>query len=97
LPNGRIVDLLEPLEVKAGMDPLQLKASYGEQLALKGGLNALLFWEPEKLWAEMERVVPAMKENGGYIVGTDHSIPDNASLDTYRQFVRLAKDLGSYG
>jgi uroporphyrinogen decarboxylase len=49
------------------------------------------------MWAEMERVIPVMKEGGGYIIGTDHSIPDNASLDTYRRFVALAKELGSYG
>jgi uroporphyrinogen decarboxylase len=90
------VDLLEPMEVKAGMDPLQLKADYGDQLAFHGGLNAILYEEPESMWAEMERVIAVMKENGGYIIGTDHSIPDNVSLDTYRRFVALAKELGSY-
>jgi uroporphyrinogen decarboxylase len=90
------IDLLNPMEVKAGMDPLQLKSDYGDKLAFHGGLNALLYREPEKMWAEMERVIPVMKTNGGYIIATDHSIPDNASLDTYRHFVVLAKKLGSY-
>jgi len=90
------IDLLNPMEVKAGMDPLQLKADYGDQLAFHGGLNALLYREPEQMWAEMERVIPVMKEHGGYVIGTDHSIPDNVSLETYRQFVALAKKLGRY-
>ncbi len=90
------VDMLNPLEVKAGMDPLELKAEYGDELTFHGGLNALLYRDAEEMWAEMERVIPAMKENGGYVVATDHSIPDNVSLDTYCEFVARAKELGSY-
>ena len=37
-----------------------------------------------------------MKENGGYVIGTDHSIPDNVSLEQYREFVARAKNLGRY-
>jgi uroporphyrinogen decarboxylase len=90
------VDMLNPLEVKAGMDPLALKAKYGDRLAFHGGLSALLYEEPERMWAEMERVIPAMKAQGGYIIGTDHSVPDNVSLEVYREFVMRAKELGRY-
>ena len=90
------VDMLNPLEVKAGMDPLALKAQYGQDMAFHGGLNAMLYHPPERMWAEMERVIPAMKENGGYVIGTDHSIPDSVSLDQYNQFVARAKELGQY-
>ena len=31
--------------------------------------------EPERIEAEMRRVVPAMKQNGGYIFTSDHSVP----------------------
>jgi len=90
------IDMLNPLEVKAGMDPLALKARYGNELAFHGGLNAMCYEHPQDMWAEMERLIPAMKENGGYVIGTDHSIPDNVSLDQYREFVARAKKLGSY-
>jgi uroporphyrinogen decarboxylase len=90
------VDMLNPMEVKAGMDPLALKARYGDQLAFHGGLNAMLYDPPERMWAEMERVIPAMKENGGYMIGTDHSVPDSVSLEQYREFVMRAKELGRY-
>jgi uroporphyrinogen decarboxylase len=90
------VDMLNPLEVKAGVDPLALKAQYGDRLAFHGGLNALLYDPPEQMWAEMERIIPVMKENGGYVIGTDHSVPDSVSLETFREFVRRAKHLGSY-
>ncbi|MGI6375167.1 MAG: uroporphyrinogen decarboxylase family protein [Anaerolineae bacterium] len=90
------VDMLNPLEVKAGMDPLALKAQYGDALAFFGGLNAVLYETPELLWAEMRRVIPAMKRGGGYVIASDHSVPDNVSLDEFREFVRLAKELGRY-
>lgn len=37
------VDMLNPLEVKAGMDPLALKARYSQELAFHGGLNAVCY------------------------------------------------------
>jgi len=90
------VDMLNPLEVKAGMDPLALKARYGNELAFHGGLNAVCYENPEDMWAEMERVIPVMKKNGGYVIGTDHSVPNSVSLEQYHEFVGRAKKLGSY-
>jgi uroporphyrinogen decarboxylase len=90
------VEMVNPLEVKAGMDPPALKRRFGDRLAFHGGLNATYYAHPEQMWAEMERVIPVMKENGGYVIGTDHSIPDNVSLEQYREFVKRAKRLGSY-
>ncbi|MBE0698905.1 MAG: hypothetical protein IH586_18465, partial [Anaerolineaceae bacterium] len=45
---------------------------------------------------EMERVVPVMKENGGYIFSSDHSVPSSVSLEDFRNIVALARKLGSY-
>jgi uroporphyrinogen decarboxylase len=91
------VDMLNPLEVKAGMDPLALKAAYGDRLAFHGGLNAVLYERPEEMWDEMRRVIPAMREGGGFVIASDHSVPDSVSLAEFAEFVRLAKELGSYG
>jgi uroporphyrinogen decarboxylase len=90
------VEMLNPVEVKAGLDPVALKKQYGDRLGFHGGLNAVLFYEPEKLWAEMRKVVPEMKKKGGYIISSDHSVPETVSLEEFRLFVNLAKELGSY-
>lgn len=90
------VDMLNPLEVKAGMNPPELKQKYGDQLAFHGGLNAALFPEPERLYAQMEEFVPVMKQGGGYWLSSDHSVPDSVSLDDFTKFVALGKKLGSY-
>lgn len=90
------VDGLNPLEVKAGMDPLAIKATYGDQLLLHGGVNAVLWDDREAIEAEMQRVVPKLKANGGYIFSSDHSVPSAVSLEDFRHIVELAKELGSY-
>jgi uroporphyrinogen decarboxylase len=90
------IDLLNPIVVKAGMDPRALKAQYGEKLAFHGGLNAALYAEPEKLWAEMRRVIPVLKQRGGFLISSDHSVPDSVTLAEFKRFVALARELGSY-
>jgi len=91
------IDMLNPLEVKAGMEPTALKEAYGDRLAFHGGLNAVLFDHPDRMLDEMRRVIPVMKQNGGYLISSDHSVPQSVSLDAFRQFVDLAKELGAYG
>ena len=90
------LDGLNPLEVKAGMDPVALKGRYGGKLLLHGGVNALLYEDEEALAAEIKRILPIMKENGGYIFSTDHSVPSVVSLEEFRKVVELAKEYGKY-
>jgi uroporphyrinogen decarboxylase len=90
------MDGLNPLEVKAGMDPVQIKRDYGDDLLIHGGINAVLWDDVEAIEAEMREVVPTLKEHGGYVFSSDHSIPDSVSLDNFRYIVGLAKELGSY-
>jgi len=90
------MDGLNPLEVKAGMDPLQLKRDFGNRLLLHGGINAVLWDDREQIEAEMRRVIPVVKENGGYIFSSDHSVPSSVSLENFRYIIDLAKELGAY-
>ncbi|MBN1349078.1 hypothetical protein JXJ21_06705 [candidate division KSB1 bacterium] len=90
------LDALNPLEVKAGMDTLHLKRTYGQKLLLHGGINAVLWDKPDQIRAEIETKLPSLKENGGYIFSSDHSVPSSVSLEDFRGIVELAKKLGSY-
>jgi uroporphyrinogen decarboxylase len=93
---GLGLDALNPLEVKAGMNPVELKARFGDKLVLHGGINAVLWDNVEAISAEMRQVVPVLKEHGGYIFSSDHSVPDTVSLENFRRITDLAKKLGSY-
>ena len=90
------LDALNPLEVKAGMDPVHLKKTYGDDLVFHGGINAVLWDEPEKIRAEMEDVIPIMKQEGGYVFSSDHSVPSSVSLEDFRSIIEHAKALGAY-
>ena len=74
------VDALNPLEVKAGMDTLKIKKEYGDKLVLHGGINAAQWKNTEAVIDEINEKIPTLKENGGYIFSSDHSIPNDVSL-----------------
>lgn len=90
------VDALNPLEVKAGMDVPGLKRQYGDRVVLHGGINAVLWNQQDAIMAEIEKLVPVLKENGGYIFSSDHSIPSSVSLDDFKAIVQKVKAVGSY-
>jgi uroporphyrinogen decarboxylase len=90
------LDGLNPLEVKAGMQPIELKKAFGDRLLFHGGINAVNWDKPEVITAEIERVVPSMKENGGYIFASDHSIPPHVSYQDFKNIIDTVKRVGSY-
>lgn len=90
------IDALNPIEIKAGMDIGFLKREYGDKLVLHGGVNAILWNDKEKVIAEIEQLLPMLKENGGYIFASDHSIPNCVSLDTFKEIVNTVKRIGAY-
>jgi uroporphyrinogen decarboxylase len=90
------IDCLNPLEVKAGMEPLTLKKQYGDRLALHGGINAVLWDNKDAIVSEIDRLVPVLKENGGYIFSSDHSIPNSVSLENMKAIMEEVKRAGKY-
>lgn len=90
------IDALNPLEVKAGMDPVNIKNKFGKDLVLHGGINAVLWDDIDAIEAEIKRVIPILKKSGGYIFSTDHSIPNTVTLNSFKRIIDLIKDIGSY-
>lgn len=90
------VDCLNPLEVKAGMDALYIKKTYGDRLTLRGGINAVKWNDTEAILEEIREKVPVLKENGGFIFSSDHSIPNSVSLENMKAIVAEVKRLGKY-
>ena len=84
------------MEVKAGMDSKYIKDSYGDRLTLHGGINAVKWSDTEAIVAEIWKKVPYLKQNGGYIFSSDHSIPNDVSLANMELIIEEAKKAGSY-
>lgn len=92
------LDCLQPLEVKAGMNLIELKEKYGDKLAFMGGIDARLMSEPDpaKIEEEIKTKFEAAKKNGGYIYHSDHSVPNNVSFPQYCRVMELVKKYGVY-
>lgn len=89
---------LQPLEVKAGMDLVQLNKDFGDKLAFMGGIDtrAMADPDPSVIEREIKTKISLAKKGGGYIYHSDHSVPDNVSFEQYERTLRLAREYGTY-
>jgi len=92
------VDCLQVIEVKAGMDLIQLYRDFGERLSFMGGIDVRVLYgnDREAVRRELESKIPVVKGNFGYTLHSDHSIPNQVNYETYRYFVDLGLELGAY-
>ena len=90
------LDALNPLEQKAGMDVFELKSKWGDKLVLEGGIDVRNMTDGEKIEEEIRTKLGVLKENGGYIFHSDHSVPENVSFADYCRIMELARYYGKY-
>ena len=72
------IDILEALQFDAqGMDPVRLKANFGDRLCFHGGVSVqstLPFGSPEDVRREVEERIRVLGAGGGYILAPSHAI-----------------------
>lgn len=92
------IDCLQVIEVKAGMDLLKLYQDYGDRLSFMGGIDVRVLYnnDTNEIDAELIAKIPHVKEKFGYVLHSDHSIPNNVHPQTYRYFIDKGLELGSY-
>jgi hypothetical protein len=86
-----------PVEVAAGNDIVAFRRQYDRQMAYIGGIDKrALAAGGEKMRAEVNRVVPPLFEEGGFIPGCDHGVPPDISWPTYVAYARLLAQLSRW-
>ena len=92
------ISCLTALEVKAGMDLIRYYQQYGEALSFMGGIDARTIASNDRVSIdrELEKKIPVVKGNYGFILSSDHSIPDTVNYETYRYFLEKGLSLGKY-
>ena len=92
------MDCLQAMEVKAGMDLVELKKKYGDRIAFYGGMDIRALETNDKaiVEAELQKKLPVAMEGSGYILHSDHSIPDTVEYETYKYFVERGLKIGTY-
>jgi len=91
------VDAYNPLEVKAGMDVVELRRQYGHRIGFCGNLDVQK-WERgdrDEIAAEVLRKLHAA-QGGGLIFQSDHSVTSAVSGRTYDYVVKLIRERGTY-
>jgi uroporphyrinogen decarboxylase len=85
--------MFTPCEVAAGIDVGELRAEYGQEVLLAGGIDkrALAAGKPQ-IKAELEKRYRTA-ELGGYIPGIDHGVPPDVSWENYCYYVEVSKAL----
>jgi len=93
------MDCLQAMEVKAGMDLVELKKAYGDRIAFFGGMDVrtLVANDRAAIQAELDRKLPVAMQGSGYILHSDHSIPNQVEYETYRFFRDRGLEMGRYG
>lgn len=91
------LDAYNPLEVKAGLDAVNLKKQFGNKLVYCGN-NNIQVWETgdrELIKRDVLRKLNAAK-GGGFIFQSDHSVSSDVSGLTYDYIVKLVREYGKY-
>jgi uroporphyrinogen decarboxylase len=86
------INCLWPLEVAAGMQPLQIRKEYGRDLRLWGGIDKRELTKGRKeIRAELLRQAPAIIEDGGYIPTLDHDVPPDIPYDNFMTYLEIKR------
>jgi uroporphyrinogen decarboxylase len=92
------IDCLQPIEVKANMDLVELKKEFGDEMAYMGGIDVRLMNldDSKLLEKEIREKVSVAKVGGGYIYHSDHSVPNTVSFYQYKRVMNLVNKYGKY-
>jgi uroporphyrinogen decarboxylase len=91
------IQVLQPLEARAGLDVRLLKAEYGIDLSFMGNISVeSMVASKEKLEEEVCTKLAAAMPGGGYIYHSDHSVPSEVPFENYVYLMELLQKYGSY-
>ena len=86
---------IDPMEVKAGNDPLRIARKYRDKLALIGGLDVRILESGDRDYISRQviRLVEGMKAaEARYIYMSDHSVSSNVDYDDFRFALDVYRD-----
>ncbi|MFW6189302.1 MAG: uroporphyrinogen decarboxylase family protein [Planctomycetota bacterium] len=92
-------DCMDPMERKAGNDPLAYAEAFGDDIALMGGLDARVLESGDRALIEgsVTELVEGMKERSAcYIFHSDHSLSTNVDLTDYTYAVEVYRRQAAY-
>jgi len=87
------INIMFPLEINSGSDPVALRKKFGKRVLLMGGIDKKALIEgPKAIERELNRI-KATVEEGGYIPHVDHRVPPDVSLKNYLYYLKKKKEI----
>jgi len=88
------MDHMSPFEVASGCDVVEIRKQY-PHLLMRGGIDKRIITAGRsEIERELERVIPFMRQQGGYIPTCDHGVPEEVSFENYCFFREKLRELG---
>lgn len=88
------MDVMSPFEAASGCDVVEVGRIY-PGLAIFGGIDKrILAQDKSAIDREIERILPPMRERGGYIPTCDHGVPEEVPYGNYLHYRKRCVELG---
>ena len=93
------IDCLDPIDPQAGMDLGEVKAKYGNRVALKGNVDCaqlMTFGTPEEVVEATKIALSQGMPGGGFILSSSNSIHSGVKPDNYVAMLNVVNEYGRY-
>lgn len=93
------IDCLDPIDPLAGMDLGEVKAKYGQRIALKGNVDCaelMTFGTPEQVVEATKVALRQGMPGGGYILSSSNSIHSAVKPENYMAMLHTLEEHGRY-
>ncbi len=93
------IDCLDPIDPQAGMDLGEVKAKYGDRVALKGNVDCaqlMTFGTPDEVVEATKETLRKGMPNGGFILSSSNSIHSAVKPENYVAMLKTLRECGRY-
>jgi uroporphyrinogen decarboxylase len=93
------IDCLDPIDPQAGMDLGEVKAKYGDRVALKGNVDCaqlMTFGTPEEVVEATKEALRKGMPGGGFILSSSNSIHSSVKPENYLAMLETLREYGRY-
>jgi uroporphyrinogen decarboxylase len=93
------IDCLDPIDPQAGMNLGEVKAKYGQRIALKGNVDCaqlMTFGTPEEVFEATKEALRQGAPGGGFILSSSNSIHSAVRPENYLALMQSLREWGRY-